>query len=71
MAFNGDGPFNKRMRTDGESVGQKEGLWKVGDPEELPEDKVCRSDIIRFYLAFQPDDLFACSLFSPLGSLDT
>ncbi|XP_047488337.1 heterogeneous nuclear ribonucleoprotein L-like isoform X4 [Penaeus chinensis] len=23
MAFNGDGPFNKRMRTDGESVGQK------------------------------------------------
>jgi len=30
MAFNGDGPFNKRMRTDGESVGQKNGPYGGG-----------------------------------------
>lgn len=39
MAFNGDGPFNKRMRTDGESVGQKSNVHYYTDNDYYTPDQ--------------------------------
>ncbi|XP_050719871.1 heterogeneous nuclear ribonucleoprotein L-like isoform X4 [Eriocheir sinensis] len=39
MAFNGDGPFNKRMRTDGEAVGQKSNVHYYTDNDYYTPDQ--------------------------------